>query len=500
MPEPFTPSPSFAAKASRFTPGQWVLAPMVLRQSLHWVGVLVLARMLAPADFGLMSMAMTVVLLFVLVQDLGTGAAVVRDRAGDHSFLSSVYWLNVAVSAALCALGVFGASWAAALYGEPRVIPVLQALSLIFPLRGISVVHSALLRRDMAFRAVGIVDIASALASVGVALGAALYGAGVWSLVFQGLTDAFVAALLLRWMSDWRPAMTVSAEAVRRSGGFGLKLVGADLAEYASRNIDYILVGRCLGSAALGIYGLAFSIILFPVTRIATLLGRVMYPWLCRQQDDDAAFGEAYVRAVGYVALITFPMMCGLEAVVNPFVRLALPREWWMLADLLALLAPVGMLKSVIAATNAVFQARGRTGSLLLCRLFALCGFAAAVLIGMRYGLLYVAGAYLVAHLAVAVPFVLWPLHLARVRLPDFVQALAPSFFASTIMLFALKALDWSALQDWSDAGRVAMLIPAGVAVYAAATWWLNRAAVRSLWRLFCERPANDFDSSVASE
>ena len=168
-------------------------------------------------------------------------------------------------------------------------------------------------------------------------------GFGVWSIVAQSLTQAFVLAVLLFVLSPWKPKFLLRWQPTKGLLGYGLPLMGFNFVNYFSRNLDNLLIGKYLGAAQLGYYDIACRSLLFPLSNVSTVIGRVMFPALSRMEDDKARVRSGYTKATRNIALVTFPVLAGLAVVAPQLVRVLLGAKWERSIFLIQMLALVGV-------------------------------------------------------------------------------------------------------------------------------------------------------------
>ena len=185
--------------------------------------------------------------------------------------------------------------------------------------------------------------------------------AGVWSLVAGTLTSAVISSILLWATSKWQPSLLFSWMEVRSVMNFGLNLSAFNLFNYFARNSDNAIVGRYLGSASLGFYQLAYNIMLFPVQGIAQMLTQVMFPAFSEIQHDNERFRRVYLRTCSSIALITFPLMAGAAILAEPLIRTFYGPRWVNVIPVLTILAPVGLVQSIVTTSGVIYAAKGRT-------------------------------------------------------------------------------------------------------------------------------------------
>jgi PST family polysaccharide transporter len=339
--------------------------------------------------------------------------------------------------------GVMAASpLAAHFFNTPELVPILCTLSISFWLTSCGVVHASLLLRDMHFKALAIVDLASGLASYLVALGFAYSGFGVWSLVFANIANSFTSTVGYWLAFSWRPQWKFDRTEIKSITNFSLNLSGFGIVNYFARNADNIVVGRVLGKIALGNYQLAYNLMLTPIQNISSVIGRVTLPAFARIQEDNERFRYAYVKSCMLIALVTFPVMAGLGVVAHPLITAVLGPKWLGAIRVFEILAPVGLVQSVQTTVGQIYVAKGRTDWMFRFGAFSCLLLIATFIAGVRYGTEGVAAAYCIAYLGILmIPGFLIPFRLIGLKLSGFASALLPQMLLTGGM--ALVCWTW---------------------------------------------------------
>ncbi|HWW75239.1 MAG TPA: lipopolysaccharide biosynthesis protein, partial [Pyrinomonadaceae bacterium] len=221
----------------------------------------VLARLLTPGDYGLVGMVAVVTGFIALFKDLGLSAATIQREEISQEQVSTLFWVNVGVSAAIGLLTAALAPVVAWFYGEPRLAPVTLAYSIGFLFGGLTVQHEALLKRQMRFAVLVTAEVAALLASIVTTVALAWRGFGYWSLVAGHLALSFVYMLAVWGVCGWRPGRPRRGAGVRSLLGFGGNLTGAAVVNYFARNLDNMLIGRFWGGWQLGLYAKAYQLL-----------------------------------------------------------------------------------------------------------------------------------------------------------------------------------------------------------------------------------------------
>lgn len=461
---------------------KWAAASQIGRQIMLLGTLVLLTRLVGPQSYGLISMAVTITGFVDLLKDLGTSAAIIQRKECDQVLLSSTFWLNLGIGALCTALVALGAPLAARSFREPSITPVLRLLSLSFVISSLGLVPLALTQRALSFRALAQIELIAAGVGAAVGVGMGLSGFGVWSLVGQTLATT-AATTTLAWVaSPWRPQVRFERSALELIRAYGTGLVGFNIANYIIRNADYALIGRYLGALSLGIYTLAYRIMLFPQQSLSLVINRVMFAVLARI-EDEAHFRRAYLQLTAAIAFLATPTFILLGTLREPLVRLAFGPQWLPAADLLLVLAPVGLCQSLSGTVGLIYQARARTDWLLRWGLGAGVITVTGFVIGLRWGGFGVACAYAIVTLIQLYPVFAIPFRLIGLPMTTFIRELLPALACGLGMLLTLLLLAPLAA-TMSNLASLAALGAAGGTVYLGLSWWLNRAIMRDVVRM----------------
>jgi len=384
----------------------WTASSRIGSQIAQFAITAVLARLLVPADFGLVQMYVVFTGFAMLFVDLGFVGALVQRKEIDERHLSSAFWLNLASSTAVAVLIAALSPALATFYGEPRLMPLTIVAALNFVIAAPALVQIAQLRRALNFRFLAIADIAATVVSGVVAIAAAIAGLGVWSLVLLLLVSSATKTSILWFSSDWRPKWLLDRTAVRELWRFGGNLIGSYSLTYWARNADNLLIGKFIGLTQLGLYSRAYNLMLLPVQQPSQIATNVMFSSLSGIQDDPKRVKRAYLRAVGLIATLTFPVLTGLLVLSDRFIGVVYGDKWIDAAPLLSVLCIAGMVQSVQLTSYWLYGSQGRPDLLFRWNLIAFPCVLGSFVVGLHWGTLGVTIAYTIVTAVLAYPAV----------------------------------------------------------------------------------------------
>lgn len=460
---------------------KWSAASQIGRQAIQFLTLVVLARLLNPHDFGLLGMAMVFVGLLTMVGDLGTASAVIQRKELTQRFLSTVFWANIFIGLGTTAALALCAPLIAKLYGQPALTPLLRVLSTAFLISSVAVLQQALLERRLALRRLALAELSSVVLASIMAIALAVVGFGVWSLVLQTLVYVTADAILLWILGGWVPALRWSWADAKGTMRFSFNLTGFNLVNYFDRNADNFLVGKYLGAQALGVYSLAYRVLLFPTQSVTWATSRVTFPVYSRIREQPERLREAYLRTASAIALFTFPLMMGVAVLSKPFTMVVFGSKWNGIAVVITILAPVGLIQSIVSTTGGIYVAKGRTDWLFLWGVGSTVVTVGGFVIGLHWGVVGVATSYAITSFALLYPCLAIPFRLIDLPFRNLLLALRGVFFASLAMLLSIVAAEIALPSGFPPADVLLVTVPLGVAVFAGAVLLLDRRTARDI-------------------
>jgi teichuronic acid exporter len=340
----------------------WTTVATGGRQLVNLVVQLLLARLLLPEHFGLIGMAVVFTAFMDVISELGVSSAVVQKRQQDlrPEHLDAAFWTGVGSSAAVVVLAATALGAAAAwFYEEPVLRGVVAVISLALLFRGVTHVHRALLTREMRFRELGLIRMGSVAIGGIVAVAMALLGFGVWSIAWQGVVAAIVSIPMYWLATPWRPRFRFSFGGFRAIFSFGAFVAAYDILIYLGKHLDYLLIGKFVGAASLGLYTLAFLLTDAFRTSVMGVLNQVMFPVYGKLQDSPDSARRYYLTVVRVNTLIAFPLLTLFVVFPHEIVAVVFGDKWAGTGMPLRLLAIAMMINIAGGTTPVVLRGLG---------------------------------------------------------------------------------------------------------------------------------------------
>jgi len=445
---------------------KWSVSGDLLEQAIRLAFSVVLARLLSPRDFGLIAMVTALAQMAGPLAELGLGDALVQWQEVTEAHRSSVFWVLLLAGCVWTGVQVGCATTIASLYGVAALTPLAVILSALFIFDAIGVVPRALLARGLEFGVIARLQCAAAVVASVSAVALAWWGFGVLGLAADLLLTSLVESLLLWRASRWRPRFTLRAAALRDLLRFSTRRLGARLLNLSAAPVDRLLIGKFLGSNALGLYVRTYNVTRIPVWYVSRSIVRVMFPSLSVMQHDAARIRAVYRRAIPAVALATVPMCLGLLATAEPLVVGVLGRQWQEAVPLLRILSLAGLVQSISALAASLYLSQGRTDLQLRLALLERLSAIAAIVLGLHWGVVGVATACVIASAFTALPTLFFAGRLIDLRQASLVAGLWPILLAGATMAAGVAGADAWLAPRIGMLARLAVDVAIGIAVY----------------------------------
>ena len=375
----------------------WVVGSQIGLQVARAVAAIAVARLLTPEEYGLAALALVFASLVLVFSDLALGAALVQRENLTELDKNTAFWVTLGSGVLFAILGVAFSGPLASLYGDPDAQPLLAVLSISFVVGALGAPQLSLMLRDMDFRRVEVLPMAGALVGAAAGVTLAATGAGAWAIIIQYLVSLALTTALVWVRSPWKPSFQFSRQSLRDLGGFSIYMLGHRMLYYLQTNGDRFLVGRFLGTAALGAYAVAFNTVIQPATKIGGPIQRVMSPAFCRIQDQPERIAAAWARVTRILAGISVPALAGLAVMAPDFVPVVLGDQWHAAVPVIQILAWVGIIQVLQSLNVDILMARDRTRTIFRFSVLLVTIHLAAFGIGLEWGVVGVAVAYAIS-------------------------------------------------------------------------------------------------------
>ena len=465
----------------------WNYGGFLVSKGLLFVATLILARILSPAEFGLVGMALLVITALDILRDFGIGASLIYRQRDGQAAANLAFVLSAVIGVIL-----FVGNWLLAPFvtvffktngpeETATVTGLVQVLGFSLLFASLGSTQDALLQKAIDYRRRMIPEVGRTLIKGVLQVALALAGFGVWSLVWGQVIGEACATILLWTVSSWRPTRLLDRTLLRPMVNYGTQIMMVGGLGWLVADIDYLIIGRFLGDAALGLYTLAFRIPELIIRNLAQAVSNVAFPVAARFQEDKAAMRHAYLTMQHYMLAILAPLGFGLFAVTPSLIHILFQDKWEPAIPVMELLSIYMVLSGISHWPGVVYKAVGRPDILNRLSFLKLVLLAPTLWwAATTYGIVGV-GWSQVAVRIVVILIDMWTVsRFVQISMRANLQAIWPPLAASAIMAAAVRLVFLLDPRESSIPLLIVAIITGG-AVYAGALWLLDRPTVSAL-------------------
>jgi len=469
--------------------------PELSRRGLNWSFVLlpgryvlsmastaVLARLLSPADYGLLAMVATITVMAQAISDFGLSWATVQRERLDRNQIDALFLVNCAFGLFLTGLCFLSAPYVATFYHHPELTKIIMAASGTLLLSAIAVQPNALLLRQMKIRELNLVALSSFLVSAVVTIVLATLGFGYWSLVVQLILQQAVTTALVFRVSGYYPRFPLHLLNIGTLLTFGGYSAAYGIVNYFARNLDNVLIGKFWGATALGFYSRAYFLMTLPGMFVIGLFGGVLIPAMASLRKEPARMQTVYLRVLRLITVLGCALAVGIAAAAPELVDFIYGPRWRAVVPILLWLSAASILQPIQNTVGWLYIVAERGRGMFIMGLVVAGSATAAFALGIRSGPIGVARAYAISNTLIAYPVLLMGHRVCGLDIKKTIAASAPLLLCALIM----GGVVWFVGVGSSTAGlglhgRLVVKVIVGIAVYVACLRQLARPTYSEL-------------------
>ncbi len=451
----------------------WSYLSFLGGKGLNFVSTIILARLLLPEQFGLIGYCLVVIQYVDIINSAGIDTALIARREKVQEAANAAFVANM-LFGVIC----FTITWVIArpvsvFFKAPEIVPLFRALGLSLPLTGLGMVPDAMLKREMKFQTVLISDVTRNFMKGAVSIVLALLGFGVWSLVWGQVFGVLTGSVLSWILAGWRPTWRFHREATRSIVFFGFHIILLETAGAFRNNVDYLLVGRILGAAALGFYTMSYRIPELLIRSLNYVVGNVSLPALAMTQSDRPKMQKFYFGYLRFLSMFVFPVGVGLAFTAPVFIPLFLSEKWGPAIIPTALISIALCVTALGYVPGVLYKAISRPDIL---NKLAIIKMPIAVLIlwyATRWNIVGVAAGQIVIGLISVSMDMIVANAVMKYPLRDLFKAIAPSLGSTLSMAVVLFFIGRVVPQ--AGLVQLILMVTFGGLTYFGVFWWISR-------------------------
>ena len=455
----------------------WSFSEKLLSMVVQMVVSIVVARQLAPADFGVMAIMTFFTSVALAIVDSGFSQTLIRKTNPTDEEYHSVLIFNIVVSLVLYGVLTAAAYPIASLYDSPEICTIAPVLFLVLPINSLCVVQTVMYTREFRFALLSKIVFLASLISGAVAVVMAVMGCGIWSLVAQRLLMMGIKAIAFWSIRRWRTSARFSFAVIKAMAPFSLRLLATDLIASIYNNVAQLFIGK-INTSTLGYYAQAQKLKDLPVTSTVQAVQGVTFPALSKIKEDSAKFAEGYLRIERLLGFILFPIMLGFVAIAPDMFMLLLGEKWMPTVPYFEILALSGLCYPLAIVSYNVLKTKSDGRVIVRLEIVKrvimtaiLCFTIPQSVEAIAWGMLAMAAVEFLLNTGAAMRYM-------KTTLVALLRSIAPSFTVAALMFGALHYLT-PHIDSLNIALRLTTTIAAGGALYLLLAWIFRLRALR---------------------
>ncbi|MEW8418597.1 MAG: lipopolysaccharide biosynthesis protein [Candidatus Thiodiazotropha endolucinida] len=454
----------------------WLALFKFSSQIISWVVTIVIARILLPDDYALSAMATIITGYAEIFSELGLGASIIQRKFNSRKNLASVFWFALFVSIGFAAL-CFPISYITAdIFDEPQIIPLTQAVAILFIFSGLQVVPLNLLKRRLNFKMVGLIEMkCTIISSIGMVI-IAMLGGGVWALVGGRIIRGAVKLILVYQAVKWRPLVHFDYSEAAGYLKFGILVAMSSSFFYLFQMSDRYFAGRAWSLTELGYYLFALQLSQLPTEKIVVLINQVSYPVLSKLQDNLAEMKSFYLNVIHVTSFLVLPIFVSGFLLGYELVEIILGEKWLPMTTLFEFLCLVQILTSLSAINSFVHMSKGKPSYSMYYYLILTLTMSVSYYIAVQYGMHAIIYPWISTYLVVEFAWIYFTMRRLDIKIVEYFRSVMHPLTATICMVIGVLLYEQHVvvLADYKIADLLTKIVLSMV-IYFAYIYTFNR-------------------------
>lgn len=461
---------------------KWLVAGKLSSRILEFAFGIVLARLLVPADFGMLATVSALTGFVGLIASGGMGQSIVRAKSADERDFNAVFTLQLALGTAVYAAFFFSAPFIAGYFHDPLYTDLIRVSALSFLLRPFLNMRSSWLTREMQFKQTTLLGFIAGIVSGASSCLMAWAGFGVWSLVLSGLAGAMIYNLMLTRVTPLRLRLRLDLERLQQHTGYGAKITINDLLSYLIRESKNLMLSKLAGPAFLGLFNKGESLSRLPNQLIVSATMQPVFRAMSKVQDDLDTTKYMFYRTITLLSIYTFPLYVGFWWVAEPFILVVYGEKWVAASEVMRILILIGALLNILTPCGVLLDAQNRLGQEMVALLIRLGITIMAIYVGLDWGLSGVAWGLVTTYVLSTIYYYFLVTRVITTRIADLIRSLLPGLALASLLFLALTTVDHflGAVRNEHPAIYLLAMTASGAIVYSAAFLFIPIKAISS--------------------
>lgn len=442
----------------------WTFIETFLIKGLTFIVGIYLARILGPADFGLIGMLAIFIGVGTTLVDSGLSSSLIRTPDANHKDFTTVFYVNLLISLVIYGIVFAIAPWVGEFYNQPILVDIMRVYCLSFIISAFSAVQLAILNKKMLFKQIMFLTIPGVVigSTAGVYLGYIDWG--VWSLVYMHLVTQLIFTVVLWLKSSWKPNLSFSMTILKKHFNFGYKLMLSGLLDKVFSNAYHVVIGKYFSIESLGYFERAQTINRYPANTITGILSKVTFPLLAGIQNDKAKIKEVYKRILQFSFSISAPLMLGSAAIAKPLLLILLGEKWLPAVPLFQIFCFSAILIPIHAFNINVLKVYGRSDLFLKLEIYKKVLIGISILCAYPFGVFGIAWSMVVVSVLALLINTYYSNRILHYKTISQLKDITIYFILAILMALVMFAL--VSYLPWSNAYLVATASIVGIVLY----------------------------------
>ena len=407
-----------------------------------------MARLISPTDFGVVAMAASITGFILIFKDLGLSMATVQKEEINEQQISNLFWINVIIGVILSLLVILISPFVASFFEEKAVQNILLISSLGLFIGALTIQHQALLRRQMRFLPLAIVDIISKVLGSIISIIIAFQLKNYWALVLLPIICSTLYLIGIYLVLPWKPKLYKKNSDIKDLVNFGKNMTIYGVINYFSRSGDNVIIGKFVGATGLGFYSRAYSLMMLPIGQLIAPLTGVMVPTLSRLQNQPEKFKEYYIQTLQLVAFLTLPLIATLGIMGKEVVLVVLGDNWIPAIKLYQILCLAAFWQPLLSTTGWILTSLNQTGRIVKWGWINSTLLIITFLIGINWGVIGITIAYAIYMWLIVIPNFKFVIKYTPINIGDFLDAVKKPIVYTSLLALALLGLLNSGIEN----------------------------------------------------